>query len=460
MTGRTVDISGIIENRSLNGFNYRLIAASWLLTIFDGFDLSLAAFAAPYLRDDLALDPNQLANILSAGLLGTFFGAVVFASISDRIGRRPVLIGCSFAFGLLTVAMGFAPSYPWLVAIRFLDGIAIGAVIPIAWALNSEYVPKGLRATVVTIIMVGYSIGISGAGPMTVWLEPMVGWRGLFIVGGLGSLVAAAILFAVLPESIRWLTVKADNGQSIVRVLGKLGVDTRDMRSDDHFILSDEPDAATRKVRISDLFAGWLKFATPAIWLAYAASSIAVYYVNGWGPIILEELAFDRKTAALATAFGGIMGSVAGLAIMRFTDRLGPVMVLFYPLLLLPLLLILGLAPLPQQAVLWLAIVAIAIVGGMTFSVVSIIAPVYPTRVRASGSGWASSIGKLGGVLGPIFGGWMLASNLPIIRSFALLALMPALVLLSVIGILIARRSIGDADGAASTLTKSTGASA
>ncbi|RIV86331.1 MFS transporter [Aurantiacibacter xanthus] len=440
MTPREIDVSRIVEERSLNGFNYRLIAVSWLLTIFDGFDLSIAAFAAPYMRDDMGLEPNQLANILSSGLLGTFLGAILFASISDRIGRRPVLLGCSVAFALLTIAMGFAPSYEWLVVLRFFDGIAIGAVIPIAWALNSEYVPRRMRATVVTIIMVGYSIGISGAGPITVLLEPTVGWRGLFIVGGAGSLVAATILFFALPESIRWLTGQPGQQRRLIAVLGKLGHDTRDLSISDRFVLSDEPAEQTSKPHVRELFAGWLKFATPAIWLAYTASSIAVYYVNGWGPIILEELDFSRNTAALATAFGGIMGSVAGLAVMRFTDRYGPVMALFYPALLLPLLLVLGLVPLSHTAVLVLSMTVLAFVGGMTFCIISIIAPVYPTRIRATGSGWASSIGKLGGVLGPIFGGWMLASGLPIIRSFAALAIMPALVVIAVVGILLAKR--------------------
>ena len=451
-TAPAIDVAQVVENRRLNLFNYKLIAASWILTVFDGFDLSIAAFAAPYMRDDMGLGPNQLANILSAGLLGTVIGAIVFSSISDRVGRRPVLLGCSFAFGLLTLAMGFAPSYEWLVAIRFLDGIAIGAVVPIAWALNSEYVPKRLRATVVTVIMVGYSVGTSGAGPITVFLEPHFGWRGLFIFGGLGSILAAGLLVATLPESIRWLVLRGGRKPRVRAILGLLGQDTSRISQSADFVLGDEADISVRKTRFSDLFAGWLRYATPLIWLAYTAAIIAVYYVNGWGPIILEELGFDRTTAAMATAFGGVMGSVAGLAIMRFTDRFGYVTVLFYPTLLVPILLVLGLVPLSQDAVLILAMVALALIGGMTFAVLSIIAPLYPTPIRASGSGWANSVGKLGGVLGPIFGGWMLASEMPIIRSYALLALMPAIVIAAMFAIMAAKRRAQNPSGNLETI--------
>lgn len=437
----TVDVAQVIEGRKLNGFNYRLILASWIITVFDGFDLSIAAFAAPYMRDALQLTPSELANVLSAGLLGTVIGALVFSSVSDRVGRRPVLIGCSIAFGVLTVAMGFAPSYEWLVAIRFLDGVAIGSIVPIIWALNSEYVPKRYRATVVTVIMVGYSVGTSGAGPITVLLEPLVGWRGLFIWGGVGSLAAAMILLFTLPESIRWLVVKGDRQERVASILGQLsGKSAERVSPQTTFVLGDEADVKVRETRLSDLFSGWLLWATPLVWIAYTAASVAIFYVNGWGPIIFEGMGFDRDTGALATAFGGVMGSVAGLLLMRFTDKYGPVTVLFYPILLLPVLLVLGLVPLSQDAILILAMAVLALIGGMTFVLLSIIAPLYPTSIRARGSGWAQSVAKLGAVLGPIFGGWISESGIPIIKGYAILAVVPAIVILATIGILIAQK--------------------
>lgn len=443
----TVDVAQVIEGRKLNGFNYKLIFASWILAVFDGFDLSIAAFAAPYMRDAMELSPSELANVLSAGLLGTVIGALVFSSVSDSFGRRPVLIGCSGAFALLTVAMGFAPSYEWLVVIRFLDGIAIGAIVPIIWALNSEYVPKRMRATVVTIIMVGYSVGTSGAGPITVLLEPVVGWRGLFIWGGIGSLAVASILLFTLPESIRWLVVKGDRRDRVAAILGQLsGKDGVPTSPDTTYLLGDEAQVKVRETKLTDLFAGWLMWATPLVWLSYTAASVAIFYVNGWGPIIFEGMGFARDTGALATAFGGVMGSVAGLALMRFTDKYGPVTVLFYPTILLPVLLVLGLVPLSQDAILILAMVVLAVIGGMTFVLLSIIAPLYPTSIRARGSGWAQSVAKLGAVLGPILGGWISESGMPIIKGYAILAVVPAIVIVCTIGILIAQRTARHAE--------------
>jgi AAHS family 4-hydroxybenzoate transporter-like MFS transporter len=448
MIGRTIDVSQVIEDRRLNAFNYRLIIGSWLIAMFDGFDLSIAAFAAPYMRDELALSPSQLANVLSAGLLGTVVGALVFSWISDRIGRRPVLIGCSIAFGLLTIAMGFAPSYEWLAAIRFLDGVAIGGNVPIIWALNSEYVSKRFRATVITVIMVGYSVGTSGAGPIVVALEPLLGWRGIMIWGGIGSVAAALFLFYALPESLRWLVVRHDKPNRIAAILHRMtGQGEQAYSADDRYVLGDEAEGAQRQARLRDLFSGWLLWATPLVWLAYTAASLAIYYVNGWGPIIFEGMGFDRDTGAMATAFGGVMGSVAGLAMMRVTDKHGPVTVLFYPVLLLPVLLVLGLLPLSQDVILMLAMLVLALIGGMTFVLLSIVAPLYPTAIRASGSGWAQSIAKLGAVLGPIFGGWLSESGMPIVRGYAILAVVPVIVIICTIGVLAARKR-HDAPGA------------
>jgi AAHS family 4-hydroxybenzoate transporter-like MFS transporter len=428
-TPRTFDVAKLIEGRRFDGFNIRLVAISWLITVFDGFDLSVAAFTAPYMRDELGLTTAQLANIFSAGLLGMTLGGLLFSPLSDRIGRRPVVIGTAFGFGILTMATAFAPNYPALLVLRLLDGFAIGGMVPIAWALNVEFVPKHLRATVVTVIMVGYSVGTSGAGPMTVALEPLVGWRGMFLVGGVGSILAASLLLLWLPESVRLLVSKNMKPAQTARLVNRLDP-VANARATDSFILGDEP-IAPRKTAFRELFAGRLAVITPLLWLGFTFSSIAIYFVNGWGPIVLEAMHYDRRTAALATAFGGIMGSAAGLAIMRLTDRHGPVTVLFYPTLLLPMLLVLGLVPLAPQTVLILAMTVLMLIGGMHFAFLSIIGTLYPTAIRGSGSGWASSVGKLGGVFGPILGGVILSSGMPVIRSYLVLAICPAIVLLT-----------------------------
>ena len=152
MSERTmIDVSEIIERQKPGRFLVTLVVISWIITFFDGYDSNVIAFAAPYLAAEYQLDRVMIGNIFSSGLVGTLIGGFVFGYLGDRIGRRPGIILATAAFGFLTLAFVLANSYASLLALRFLDGIAVGGMLPLAWALNIEYAPKRYRSTVVTV---------------------------------------------------------------------------------------------------------------------------------------------------------------------------------------------------------------------------------------------------------------------------------------------------------------------
>jgi AAHS family 4-hydroxybenzoate transporter-like MFS transporter len=429
---RTVDVAALINGRRLAPFNYRLIVLSWLITVFDGFDMMMISFTAPYMRDELGLSKIMLGNVFSAGLVGMMLGGFFFSYVGDRIGRRPTVVAAAFTFGVLTAATAFAGSYHALLALRFVDGFAIGGMLPLAWALNIEFVPTRMRSTVVTIIMMGYSLGAAIAGPMTNWIAPHHGWQGVYLAGGIGTLICALALWIGLPESIRFLVIKGNKPDLVVDTLKRIDP-TSDVTRADHFILGDEikPD---RNFRVSQLFHGDLRLITPLLWLGYVASSLAIYFSASWGPIVLEELKFPRQTSALVASTGSLMGAVAGLLLMRFTDRHGPRSVAIYPAIAVPVLLILGFGLVPHEVFLAVAILAVVLVSGEHFGVLSIAGIFYPSAIRASGAGWATSVAKLGAILGPVIGAAVLSSGIPVIRSYALLAACPTVLCLSALG--------------------------
>ena len=174
---RTLDVAALLESRKLTGFNYRVIGVSLLITFLDGFDLLMLSHTASYMADDIGLDKLQLGNVFSIGLFGMMLGGFFFGYLGDRIGRRPTIILSTFSFGFLTLLFALAGSYEALLALRFFNGFALGAMLPLCWALNIEFVPKRYRSTVVTIIMVGFSLGGAMAGPLSVWLAPRSGWQ-------------------------------------------------------------------------------------------------------------------------------------------------------------------------------------------------------------------------------------------------------------------------------------------
>jgi len=430
---RSIDIATFINGRKLGPFNYKLIILSWLITVFDGFDMMLISFTAPWMRDDLGLTTHMLGNVFSAGLLGMMVGGFAFSYIGDRIGRRQTIIWAAFAFGILTAATAFAQTYEQLLILRFLDGFAIGGMLPLAWALNIEYVPGKYRSTVVTVIMVGYSLGSSLAGPVTVWLAPDYGWEGVFVFGGLGTIICAFALLFWLPESVRFLASKNLKPDLIAHTLNKVDP-SLGATAQDRFLLSDEKQD-TSNFTVGKLFTGDLKWLTPLLWMGYIASTLAVYFKANWGPIVYEDLNFSRETAAYVSSIGGMAGAGLGLLLMRFTDGRGPYAVAVYPALAFPMLLLVGLVPMDPAVFLVVSVAATSFVGGAHFGILSIAGVFYPSSIRANGAGWATSIAKVGGIAGPIIGAFVLASGLPIVRSFAILAICPAVLALCAFGI-------------------------
>lgn len=438
MGARTIDVSSLIDTRRLGAFNYRLIALSWLITVFDGFDMMTISFTAPCLRDQFHLDHVMLGYIFSSGVAGMLLGGFAFTWLGDSIGRRPTLLLAGFSFGILTIVTGFAHSYPAFLWLRFLDGLAIGGLLPLAWALNIEFVPTRMRSSVVTVIMIGYSVGLVLGGPVTVMLAPRYGWPAVYFAGGAGSLAAAALLVRGLPESARFLVSRGRPAAQIAAVLNR-AVPEAAVSPEDRFILSAEP-LASEPFKPRQLFDGRLALITPLLWIGYIASSLAIYSIANWTPTIFEQMHFTRAVSAYVASLGSALAAAAGLALMRFTDGRGPVAVAALPTLAVPVLLVVGLAGPTGGTLIALTLLSTLLVGGGHYGMHSIASIYYPSAIRASGGGWATSISKIGGIAGPTIGGYLLASGMPAIRTFAFLACCPAVLALCALGIAFAAR--------------------
>jgi AAHS family 4-hydroxybenzoate transporter-like MFS transporter len=422
---QTIDVSEIIERQKFSGFLLGLVVVSWIITFFDGFDTNLISFAAPYFASGYHLSRVQLGNIFAMGLLGTLIGGFILGYVGDRIGRRPTVILATAGFGVLTLCFTFASGYWSLFSLRLINGIPLGGMLPLAWALNLEYVPKRYRSTVVTVIMMGFSVGTGFGGPIAVWLIPKLGWKAVFVLGGLAALLCAVILFFVLPESIRFLASKGRDPGRIAAILNRIAPgESFSPRAS--YVVADEP-TVKKGFKPALLFLGELKKITPLIWLAYIASSFAVYFLVNWTPLVFEALKFSRGEAATAASLISLMGAIGGLLLMRFTDHRGAMAVTVMPVMTLVLLLVASFVDFPHRAFLVLiACIGFFLVGGQ-FGVISICGIFYPSAYRANGAGCASSVAKIGSVMGPLVGGWVLSTSLPVRNIFAVLAICPAI---------------------------------
>jgi AAHS family 4-hydroxybenzoate transporter-like MFS transporter len=440
-----IDVSAIIEGQKLNRFLVQLVVVSWIVTFFDGFDLIVISFAAPVLRAELHIDKMMMGNVFSIGLVGTLVGGFAFGYLGDRIGRRPTIILAVACFGVLTFCIALATSYRQLLWLRLLDGIAIGGLPPVCWALNIESVPKRYRATIVTVIMIGFSAGITVGGPVSNWLMPKYGWQSLFVVGGGLSLGATLVLIAMLPESVRYLAGKGQRADVVARILRRMAP-KRPIPAAAQFVVGDEADtvkeldlppklqrwprAARPVARVAHiaslLMKAELKWITPLLWVGYIFSSMAVFFFAYWSPSVFEALGFERAVAANAASANSAAGALGGLLLMRFTDKRGAIAITIMPLIATPLLLLAGLVDLGYWGFLATnVLIAVFLIGGH-FGLHSIAGIFYPSAYRGSGAGWAISVAKIGSIAGPLIAGRLLETSLPVQNIFAVVAICPA----------------------------------
>jgi MFS transporter, AAHS family, 4-hydroxybenzoate transporter len=420
-----IDVSEIIERQRLSGFLIGLVVISWIITFFDGLDANLVTFAAPYFRSEYGLTTIQTGNIFGTHQLGTLIGGFLLGYVGDRIGRRPTVILATAAFGALTMCFYFTSSYGTLFWLRLIDGIPLGGMLPLAWALNIEYAPRRYRATIVTVIMVGYSLGTALGGPFANFLIPKLGWKSVFISGGIAALISAVILFVILPESIRFLAIIGNRPDRIVAMLRRVAPD-QTFSADANFIVGDEI-GLSKDFKPSLLFKGELRTITPLLWVAYIASSFAVFFIVNWTPLVFEALHYARAQAATAATMNSIMGAIGGILLMCFTDAKGAIAITIMPVMTFGLLLVAAVTPIGQTAFLILSATIGGFLIGGHFGMHSISGIFYPTAYRGNGASWATSIAKIGSIGGPIVGGWVLATSLPVKHIFGLLAIFPAI---------------------------------
>ena len=419
----TIDVSAIIEQQKLGRFLVSLVLISWIITFFDGLDSNLISFAAPYFGAQYHLTKLQLGNIFSMGLFGTMVGGFALGYLGDRMGRRPMVVLATALFGILTMCFALANNYGSLFALRFINGLPLGGMLPLAWALNIEYAPKRYRATIVTVIMMGYSLGTALGGPIAIWLIPKFGWKSVFIFGGAFSLFCAGVLFLILPESIRFLAAKglgADRIAAIVRRIAPRQI----IPANTQFIVSDESQL-NKDFKPSLLFRGELRFITPLIWLGYIASSLAVFFIVNWTPVVFEALKYSRREAATAASLYSAVGAIGGLLLMRFTDKRGAIAITVMPIMTALLLFTATFVGMGHIQFLVLSAITGGFLIGGHFGMHSICGIFYPSAYRANGAGWATSIAKIGSVAGPILGGIILSTSLPVRDIFAVLAVCP-----------------------------------
>lgn len=419
---RTLDVGAFLAALPFTRFHVQLLLICSIVTFFDGLDFALIAYTLPYIREQMELSSDQMGLISSAAVLGQMIGSLAGSYVADLIGRRPVILICTVLSAVLTFATGLAGSPDMLIGLRFVSGLAIGGLLAPAWAINLEAMPPGRRATAVTVIMLGFSLGGATAAPLTNFLAPAYGWEMVFYSCGVLTLLLAFALLFTLPESARWLVATGAARERIVPLLRRF--DPRfDSSAHAGFTLSDErktSDKRSPQAKFKELFHGALAFITPLIWVAYFCSSVAMYFKASYGVQYLEMLGLERTDAAWLGSIGGLSGAVAGVLLLRFTEKRGPAWIALAPLLAAPAAFAIGMGLTSGPMFVPVVLFGSIMLGAGHAAIISMTAIYYPSAIRSTGGGWASFMAKIGSTGASYIGAYFVVSQAAVMDSYLL----------------------------------------
>jgi AAHS family 4-hydroxybenzoate transporter-like MFS transporter len=441
---KPLDVSAFLS-RPFSSFHRRLLIISCAVTFFDGLDFALLSFVLPYLRDAMALTDTMTGYVSSAAFVGQMLGSLVGSYAADILGRRPVILWCTLIGAVMTFITGFAATPEWLIALRFVGGLAIGGLLAPVWSLNIESMPPDRRATAVTIVMLGFSVGSAAAGQVTNLLAPGFGWQVVFWVSGVATLLLSLFLQFSLPESVRWMVMKGKPHDRILAGLRRFDATVAD-EGYTGFVLPDEraPTSASPWAKSAALFRGALAFVTPAIWFTYFFSSFAIFLKSAFGVLFMEQLGVERTTAADLASINGVLGAIGGVLLLMLTEKRGPIWIALAPLIGVPLALLIGSGWIDGGPL----FIPILLIGGITIgighgAVISMTSIYYPSDIRATGGGWASFMAKFAAVAAPIVGGWyFLGDRQAVLHGYQATAFCLALVVLGILILSVSARNL------------------
>ncbi|RDK05740.1 hypothetical protein DN412_35205 [Cupriavidus lacunae] len=210
---RALDVQRFIDAQRFSPFQWLAFVLGFLVMVLDGYDTVAMGFIAPSLVQEWGIARSALGPVMSAALVGVAIGALITGPVVDRYGRKFMLVLSVLWFGAWTLVSGHAQTIGELTAFRFLTGLGLGAAMPNAVTLMSEYAPTRARSLVVNAMFSGFSFGLMAGGVAAAWLIPVAGWRSVLAVGGVGPILLSVPLALLLPESVQFLAARPGSAQ-------------------------------------------------------------------------------------------------------------------------------------------------------------------------------------------------------------------------------------------------------
>ena len=412
-----VNIQQVVDEAKFRPFHWGVLLWCLSIIIFDGYDLVIYGVALPLLMQEWGLSTVQAGLLASSALFGMMFGAMCFGTLSDRWGRKNTILSCVAIFSGFTFLGAFAENPTQFAVLRFLAGLGIGGVMPNVVALMTEYAPKRIRSTLVALMFSGYAIGGMSSALLGVWLVGDYGWKIMFYIAGLPCL-ALPILYKYLPESLLFLAQTQQHHQ-VTHIVKKIAPEQQ-ISVDTQFVVDEINPSNQAPLRA--LFQQGRRVSTLMFWLAFFMCLLMVYALGSWLPKLMLQAGYSLGASLLflfALNIGGMLGAIGG-GILADRFHIKKVLITLFAIGALALTLLRFNSP---QFVLYSLIsIAGAATIGSQILLYTFVAQFYPAHVRSTGMGWASGIGRVGAIVGPVLTGALLGFDLPHQMNFIAIA--------------------------------------
>ncbi|MGL5206942.1 MAG: MFS transporter [Acidaminococcaceae bacterium] len=404
-----------LEALPVGSFHYRLLILTGLGWLFDAMDTGLISFVLPVLAKEWNLTQSQMGMIGSVGLLGMAFGAVIAGTIADKIGRKSVFALTLLLYSVATGLCAFAWNYESLLVFRFFVGFGLGGELPVAATLVSEYAPAKVRGRFLVLLESFWGLGWIAAACIAYWLIPVYGWHAAFIIGAMPALYVFVIRIG-MPESVRYLLSKGQIEKAeeiVVKLEAEAGIKELFLDKSEKIAEPElyEPSLAT-------IWSGRFWKRTVMLWIAWFGIVFTYYGIFTW----LPSLVYNQGFTFIKTFEYVFMMTLAQLPGYFTAAWLVEIIGRKYTLSLFLLMTgvaswFFGQANTVTMIVTWGCIMSFFNLGA--WGVIYTYTPeLYPTSIRAFGSGWAAGVGRMGGMLAPAMVGILLQQGMKIDAVF------------------------------------------
>ncbi|WP_245295517.1 MFS transporter [Rhizobium rhizosphaerae] len=396
--------AGIVPAEISRGKSLLVVALCWLAIFAEGYDVGVLGAILPALSTDPTwqLTPLELGAMGSYTVIGMLIGGIVVGTLSEIYGRKPLFIACLSLFAACMVGGALAPT-PLLFGIsRFVAGLGLGGIIPVAAALTVEYSPKSRKSFNYGLMYSGYSIGILTAALCSKALLADHGWRAVVVLGALPLLVVP-VFMALLPESVEFLVLRGRK-DAATRTAARMGIAVPAA------VLKDRTSPNLASV-LRAIFSPQKAFETICFWVALFMGLLLVYGLAQWLPQIMRKNGYDLGNSLMFLAVFSFSSAIGGILLGSWADRFGVKKTIAASYLVGAA----GIALLALGGPLIVNYLFVAVAGFGTVSASLILtgylAQKLDPSIRSAGTGFALSFSRLGALTGPLVGGYIASIN-------------------------------------------------